>query len=137
MTTDAKTEATGTIEVSVWAPEPYDAPGDGTQLVKIHVEEAFDGDVVGTGVATFLQALRADGSASFCGLERVTGAIHGRAGSFVLQDEGELDVTGRVAGRWQVVAGSGTGELAGLRGTGTFAAEVGQRSVITLDHWFE
>lgn len=131
------TQASGTIEVSVWAPEPYDEPADGPGLVRIHVEETFDGDITGTGTATFLQVLRPDGSASFCGLERVTGAIGGRAGTFVLQDEGELEATGSVSGRWQVVPGSGTGELAGLRGTGTFVAEVGQRSVITLDHWFE
>ena len=129
--------AGGTIEVSVWDPQPYDSPDDGPQLVRIHVEEAFDGDITGTGVATFLQTLRADGSAGFCGLERVTGSVLGRTGTFVLQDEGELDETGRVAGRWQVVPGSGTGELAGLRGTGTFSADVGQRSVVTLDHWFE
>ncbi len=137
MTQAATVHATGTIEVSVWDPQPYDTPGDGPQLVRIHVEESFDGDVTGSGVATFLQVLRADGSASFCGLERVTGSVLGRAGSFVLQDEGELDTAGNVAGRWHVVAGSGTGDLAGLRGTGTFTAELGQRSVVTLDHWFE
>lgn len=130
------TRADGTVEVSMWDPRPYDTPGDGPQLVDIHVEETFDGDIVGTGTARYLQTLHPDGSASFCGLERITGTLHGRTGTFVLQDEGELDASGRVTGRWQVVAGSGTGELAGLRGTGTFTAELGQRAVITLDHWF-
>jgi hypothetical protein len=35
------------------------------------------------------------------------------------------------------VPGSGTGELAGLRGEGGFNAELGQSADITLDYWFE
>jgi hypothetical protein len=52
------------------------------------------------------------------------------------QDQGTL--TGnRVTGRWSVVSGSGTGELAGLRGDGGFTAELGHGADITLDYWFE
>jgi Protein of unknown function (DUF3224) len=42
-----------------------------------------------------------------------------------------------VSGDWFVVPGSGTGELAGLRGEGGFTAELGHRADITLDYWFE
>jgi Protein of unknown function (DUF3224) len=42
-----------------------------------------------------------------------------------------------VSGDWFVVPGSGTGELAGLRGEGGFTAELGQGADITLDYWFE
>jgi hypothetical protein len=132
-----RTTATGTIAVQVWAPEPYDQPAEGPTLVRIHVEEDFDGDVTGRGVATFLQTLNADGSATFCALERVTGSLAGRQGTFVLQDSGTLAADGAVAGTWHVVPGSGTGELAGLRGEGGFAAALGQHAKITLDYWFE
>lgn len=83
-----RTTARATIAVSVWQPEPYDSPDAGPQLVRIHVEESFAGDISGSGIATFLQALRADGSGSFCGVDRVVGSIAGRSGSFVLQDAG-------------------------------------------------
>lgn len=131
-----RTTARGTIEVAVWQPDPYDEPPDGPGLVRVHVEEAFAGDIVGSGVATFLQVVRADGSASFCGVERVVGSIAGRAGSFVLQDAGTL-AGGNVSGTWFVVEGSGTGELDGLRGEGGFKAALGQSAEITLDYWFE
>ncbi len=135
-TSSGRTTARGTIEVSVWQPDPYDEPAEGPGLVRVHVEEAFAGDIVGSGVATFLQVMRADGSASFCGVERVVGSIAGRAGSFVLQDTGTL-AGGNVSGTWFVVEGSGTGELNGLRGEGGFKAALGQSAEITLDYWFE
>jgi hypothetical protein len=105
-------------------------------LVRIHVEEDFSGDIEGTGVAEFLQAQVSEDAASFVGIERVGGSVAGRTGTFVLQDQGTLTGT-RVAGRWSVVPGSATGELAGLRGDGGFTAELGQGADITLDYWFE
>ena len=128
--------ATGTITVRTDEPTPYDQPADGPVLSRIHVEEEFSGDVEGTGVVEFLQAQVSDDAASFVGLERLSGVVGGRSGTFVLQDQGTLRGT-TVSGEWFVVPGSGTGELAGLRGEGGFTAELGQGADITLDYWFE
>jgi Protein of unknown function (DUF3224) len=105
-------------------------------LSRIHVEEEFSGDIEGTGVVEFLQAQVSEDAASFVGLERVSGSLGGRSGTFLLEDQGRLDGT-TVSGDWFVVPGSGTGELAGLRGEGGFTAELGQGADITLDYWFE
>jgi hypothetical protein len=130
------TRATGTIEVSSYVPTPYDEPGEGPALVRIHVEETFTGDIAGTGVVDFIQVLAADGSASFVGVERVAGSVAGRPGTFVLQDAGTL-AAGEVTGTWFVVPGSGSGELSGLRGEGGFTAVVGEHAKVYLDYWFE
>ena len=132
----SKTQATGRIDVKTYEPQPYEEVADGPNLVEIHVTETFSGDIEGEGVVRFLQAVRDDGSASFVGIERVTGSIAGRQGSFLLQDAGTLEGS-TVKGDWFVVPGSGTGELAGLRGEGGFQAELGQNAAITLDYWFE
>jgi hypothetical protein len=66
----------------------------------------------------------------------VTATVAGRAGTFVFQDVGDLTPTGDVEGSWFVVPDSGTGELTGLRGEGSFAAAVGENAAITLDYWF-
>jgi hypothetical protein len=42
-----------------------------------------------------------------------------------------------VSGDWFVIAGSGTGELSGLRGEGGFQADLGESVQVYLDHWFE
>ena len=136
MSSDQRTRATAKIEVHTYEPETYENSGGGTDLVEIHVTEAFHGDIEAEGVVRFLQAIRADGSASFVGIERVSGSITGRSGTFLLQDAGTV-VGGIVSGDWFVIPGSGTGQLAGLRGTGGFRANLGEGAQIHLDYWFE
>jgi Protein of unknown function (DUF3224) len=128
--------ATGKIDVKTYEPTTYDRPTVGPALVRIHVVEDFSGDIEGEGVAEFLQTARGEHEASFVGVERVSGQIGDKSGTFVLQDQGTLKGTA-VSGTWFVVPGSGTGELQGLRGEGGFKAELGQRADITLDYWFE
>jgi Protein of unknown function (DUF3224) len=128
--------ASAVITVHSYEPEPYGEGAPGPALSRIHVTEAFSGDIEGEGVVEFLQAARVDGSASFVGIERVTGSLAGRSGSFLLQDAGTVanDV---VDGEWFVIAGSGTGDLTGLRGTGGFRANLGEGAQVHLDYWFE
>src|SRR4029450_10891342 len=69
-----------------YEPQPYEEADEGPNLVEIHVSETFSGDIEGEGVVRFLQAVRTDESASSVGMERVTGSIDSRQGSFLLQD---------------------------------------------------
>jgi len=131
-----KTRADAVITVHQYQPAAYDEPAVGSALTRIHVEESFSGDMTGDGVAEFLQAARADGPASFVGIERVTGTVAGRSGTFLLQDAGTVQ-DNIVSGEWFVIPGSGTGELAGLRGTGGFRANLGEGARVHLDYWFE
>jgi hypothetical protein len=136
LSSPSTTRATAKIEVHAYEPITYQDSGGGTDLVEIHVTEAFHGDIEGEGVVRFLQAVRADGSASFVGIERVTGSIAGRSGTFLLQDAGTV-ADHVVSGTWFVIPGSGTGGLAGLRGEGGFTANLGEGADVTLDYWFE
>ena len=73
-----RARATAVITVHKYEPSAYAEPAERSVLSKIHVEESFSGDITGDGVVEFLQAARADGSASFVGIERVTGELGGR-----------------------------------------------------------
>jgi uncharacterized protein DUF3224 len=133
---EQRTRATSVITVHKYEPSAYDESAEGPALTRIHVEESFSGDITGDGVVEFLQAAGADGSASFVGIERVTGQIAGRQGTFLLQDAGT--VAGNiVSGDWFVIPRSGTGQLAGLRGEGGFRANLGEGAQVHLDYWFE
>jgi hypothetical protein len=136
MSTEQRTRATGKITVKSYEPAPYDEPADGPTLARIHVEETFSGDIEAEGVVDFLQAQMADGSASFVGIERVTGSLGARLGSFLLQDQGTVSGS-TVSGEWFVVPGSGSGDLAGLRGEGGFSAQLGESADVSLEYWFE
>lgn len=136
ITNQQSTRATATITVGVYEPVIYEEPVDGPTLSRIHVEETFSGDIDATGVVEFLQAASRDGSASFVGIELVTGTLAGRRGSFLLQDSGTVE--GNVVnGTWFVVPGSATGELAGLRGEGGFQADLGEGASVYLEYRFE
>lgn len=131
-----RTRATAVITVHKYEPSAYDEPAAGPALTRIHVQESFNGDIQGAGVVEFLQAGRADGSASFVGIERVTGKLAEREGTFLLQDAGTVD-DNIVRGDWLVVPGSGTGQLTGLRSEGGFRANLGEGAQVHLDYWFE
>ena len=75
-------------------------------------------------------------AASFVGIERITGTVGGRSGTFLLQDAGTVQGS-IVSGDWFVIPGSGTGQLAGLRGEGGFRANLGEGAQVHLDYWFD
>ncbi len=138
MTSDETSDiavAIGKITVKTYDPTVYDTVDGGPDLVRVSVTETFHGDIEAAGSVEFLQVMRADGGASFVGLERVVGTLAGRAGSFVLQDNGTV-ANAKVRGEWFVVPGSGTGELTGLSGEGSFEADLGEGAAIRLSYRF-
>ncbi|MGH3305602.1 MAG: DUF3224 domain-containing protein [Streptosporangiaceae bacterium] len=134
--TTMRSRADAVITVHTYEPVAYVEPADGPALTRIRVGESVSGDITGDGRVEFLQAASADGSASFVGIERVTGTVAGRYGTFLLQDAGTVDGN-IVKGDRFVIQGSGTGELAGIRGEGGFRANLGEGAQVHLDYWFE
>ncbi|HEY0141954.1 MAG TPA: DUF3224 domain-containing protein [Thermoanaerobaculia bacterium] len=110
------TTATGTFEVKL-EPQALSAPGQEAAIGRMSIDKQFRGDLEGTSKGEMLAAMtETKGSAGYVALERVTATLHGRGGSFVLQHSGTMD-RGTATLTCTVVPDSGTGELAGLRGT--------------------
>lgn len=111
--------AAGTFDVTMKpSPAPTDAPADapGSTLGQASLDKTYEGDLVATAAGTMLTAMTATKrSAAYVAIERVTGSLHGREGSFVLQHAGTMDrgAQSLVVG---VVPDSGTDQLAGLNG---------------------
>lgn len=105
-------------------------------LIEVRLTETFTGDIEGDSEVRALQTLRDDKSASMVSMQRFRGKLGGREGTFVLQGS-EVVENGRIRATWFVVPGSGTGDLAGLRGEGGFEGGFGKGSDGTLDYWFE
>jgi len=130
-----RTRAEATITVQHSEAEAYDK-AEGPALMEIRINEIFAGDIEGSSPVRALQLMRDDKSASLVSLQRFTGTLGGRQGSFVLQGSETVDQC-KITATWFVVPGSGTGELRGLRGEGGFEGRFGQGSRGTLDYWFE
>ncbi|GLY18527.1 DUF3224 domain-containing protein [Kineosporia rhizophila] len=121
------TEIVAEFQVTRWDAEPY-AEQD-TVLSQVVVEKTFTGAVSGTSTARVLTA-QAEGGQGYVASERFEGTIDGRSGTLVYQHGGIMDgEDGTTFGT--IVPGSGTGELAGLRGTITLWHDA-QGATITL-----
>lgn len=132
--------ATATFDVKSWDEKTWDGKNwkeiPGEKLTHAIVTKSYHGDIEGEGLSQSLTTYNAAGYASYTGLEKVTGKLAGRTGSFVLQTSGTYDPnTGEAKATWFVAPDSGTGELKGLSGTGAFVAHHGNPNVsITLDY---
>jgi hypothetical protein len=124
--------AKATFKVEFWDEnKTVEAERGAISLAK--VEQSLTGDIEGEGLAQWLMAYRADQTADFVGLQRISGKVGDREGSFVLTSNGTFD--GKVAaGDMVVVEGSGDNELAGISGTGSFSAPLGSEATVELDY---
>ena len=108
-------QARGSFEIQMQAEPPYDVVED-VSLARVSFDKQFSGPLVAPSKVSMLGArTREPGSAGYVALERVTGTLEGRSGSFVLLHRGIMD-RGERALSVVVVPDSATGELAGLRG---------------------
>ena len=113
-----KETANARFSIKSWDEKPYSEGKDLPKMTRASVDKTFTGDIDGEGHVEYVMMYRSDGTAAFVGLERITGRIAGRNGSFVLQRTGVFE-DGQAKEAYSVVTGSGTGELRSLRGEGT------------------
>ena len=98
-------------------PQGGDDAVQGVSLGRSSLEKIFDGDLNGTSKGEMLSALaNVKGSGVYVALERVTGTLSGRSGTFVLAHRGTM-TRGAQDLAITVVPDSGTHELAGLAGS--------------------
>lgn len=112
-----------------------DAVDDGQAFTRAVVTKRYSGDI--EAEATLLLFCRDNGTANFVGLERVVGCIGGKSGEFFIHHDGSFRNGG--FSTVHVVDGSGSGELCGLTGHGSMAADgAGRESLLlSLEYSFE
>jgi Protein of unknown function (DUF3224) len=117
--------ATGPFHVKL-TPQTDDPAEAG--LGRMTISKQFHGDLEGTSAGQMLTAgTEIKNSAGYVAIERVTGSLHGRSGTFVLQHSATMN-RGTPELKITVVPDSGTGELTGLAGTMQIIVAAGQHS---------
>ena len=134
--TNMRKQAKATFAIKSWDEKPYSEIEASPKLTRVSATKSYQGDIEGEGNLEYLMMYRSAASASFMGLERVTGSIGGRSGSFVLQHLGTFE-DGVAKVTLSVVPGSGTGDLRGLKGDGRFSVGHQPPYAMTLDYHFE
>ena len=119
--------AVATFELDKWDPQTQDEAG-GTEFARVAITKTFTGAVEGTSTVEMLTATNAT-SRAYVAFERLSVSVDGRKGTFVLRhaagDEGLSLV---------VLAGSGSGELAGLSGTAAITQDGAGHHTFTLSY---
>ncbi len=119
--------ATGSFDVNL-VPQSLANADAGPLMGRLSINKTFSGDLQATSQGEMLSAGTAvKGSAGYVAMERVTGTLHGKSGSFVLQHSGTMN-RGAPQLTVSVVPDSGTDELTGLSGTLTIQIADGKHS---------
>jgi hypothetical protein len=119
--------AKGPFEVKI-TPQTPDGKFEDATMGRMTIDKQFHGDLEATSKGQMLTAMtETKGSAGYVAVERVTGTLNGRSGSFVLQHSAtmtrgvpQLSVT--------VVPDSATGQLVGLTGKMEIIINAGKHS---------
>lgn len=135
------THGEGTFEIKSWDENTWDGRPHkdvtGAKQTYAVVKELFHGVIEGESDAHSVMSYRDDNSANYVGLQTVSGKVGGRSGSFVMQSVGAYDPkTGIAQTTLTIIPGSGTGDLKGLTGKGTYTAAHGDQQPYTLDYDF-
>ena len=128
-----KRTANARFAITSWDEKPYSEGQEQPKLTRASVTKTLTGDIEGESRSEYLMMYRADGSATFVGLERVTGRVAGKSGSFVLQRIGAFE-GGLAKESYSVIPGSGAGELRAMRGEGSSSVGHGMEHPFTLSY---
>lgn len=109
-----------TFEVTSWEETPIDEAAGVAKLTQAVVTKRYSGEIDGSSSTTWLMAYDPEGTATFVGLERITGTVADREGTLVVQHVGQFKDRSADAALTIV---SGTGDLNGAAGDGTFRAD--------------
>ena len=118
MTTTLK----ATFTVDSWDEHPIQEQDGTAKLTRAAVTKTYAGDIEGTSTTEWLMAYAPDDTATFVGMERISGSFGDRSGSVVVQHVGTF-ADGAATADLTVVAGSGTDDVAGASGRGSFRAD--------------
>ncbi len=120
----ARTAARGTFEVRL-QPLPMEGVAGDALLGRMTIDKQFHGDLEGTSQGEMLTAGTATaGSAAYVAVERVTGRLGGKQGTFALHHTGLMN-RGQASLSIGIVPDSGTGGLAGISGSLSIRVENG------------
>jgi Protein of unknown function (DUF3224) len=119
--------AAGTFDVKLVPQGPEDKT-EGSTIAHLSIDKQYHGDLEATGRGEMLTATTSvKGSAGYVAMERISGTLRGRSGTFVLQHSGTM-AHGAFNLSVTVVPDSATGQLTGLTGKLTGIVDNGKHS---------
>lgn len=118
------------FQVTLWDLKPYDETTADQTLSRGTVKKSFDGELKGESAGEILMFMAADGSAAYTVLDKVTGEMGNRAGTFLLMHGATHTPTDTSRAGGVIVPNSGTGAFSGIAGTIEFVQNENGKQII-------
>ncbi len=132
-------KATAIFLPTTWDEKPYGDFPRPTRMTKASVDFSFKGQLEGQGHTEFIMFYQKydeknphGSSAVYVGLTHFAGSVNGKSGSFVLEERGTFE-EGAAKTTSTIVAGSGTGDLKEIAGSG-YGISTQMTSELTLEY---
>jgi hypothetical protein len=123
-------------EANEWNEKTTAEFGEGVKLTQTTSKQYLAGDADAVGTVNYVTFYHPDGTCTYVGLTHFEATLDGKKGTFVVRSTGRWEVdTARES--WVIIPGTGTGELAGIKGEGGFVIKHGTPGSWTLDYDFE
>lgn len=122
-------QTTGQFTFANWEERAVGSSGASPRLAHASVINTFSGGIEAVDTTCEYSIVYVtEKTGTFTGMEMLAGRLDGREGAFVVEERGSFGADGTVRCTFEVVPGTGTGELTGLRGTGGFTTAPGASS---------
>jgi hypothetical protein len=126
--------AAGSFDVKVTPQKPDNKEAEAANFGRMSLDKQFHGDLDATSKGEMIGAMtEVKGSAGYVAMERVTGTLDGRTGTFILQHGGTMQ-GGAQQLTITVVPDSGTGGLAGITGSMSIIIKEGGKHFYEFDY---
>jgi hypothetical protein len=130
--------AAGTFTVKSFVPTdlaPDPPVPTGLPVGVAQIQKAFAGEIEGHSTTLFTAAFdQQTGVGTYVAMESFAGSLNGRAGAFNFAHSATTSGRDRTAEFFTIVPTSGTGDLAGITGTGGLAVDADGTHRIWLDY---
>jgi hypothetical protein len=130
--------AAGTFAVKAFIPTglvPDPAISTGVPVGVATMEKHFDGAVLGRSATLFVAAFdQGTGIGTYVAMESFEGSLNDRSGAFNFAHSATTSGTDRTAEFFTIVPSSGTGDLAGITGTGAMTVDPDGTHRISFDY---
>lgn len=121
-----------TFKIDSWNEESFSKSEDGPKLNRASVTQSYSGSLEAKSTLEYLTTTFSDEVSDFIGIEEIVGELEGKKGSFLLDHKGTHE-NGVAKSSFEIIPNSGSGELSGIRGNGSFEASH-ESAELTLDY---
>ncbi|MBE1466976.1 DUF3224 domain-containing protein [Kibdelosporangium phytohabitans] len=116
-----------TFECTAWDENVYAGAENGARIGDARMTFRYSGVLDGESKSAGLLAYTAGTTGTSTGAELFTGSIGGKPGTVILRTTNTFDEE-KVTGKFEVVPGTGTGELVDAKGHGSYVLRMGAMS---------